>query len=222
MDGPAGLDAVLRPLTAAEQQRIRARISSLQPTGGRAAPVSVAVAGALIAVLWIWTLLTSDAPRPVITAFWLIIGGGIVFWVRRDMDTYSAQLRSMAAELESALRRNTAEVYEIRAGAFAELEEIEDEGACYAFELDGERLAFICGQEFYPSSGFPSLDFSLVNILDERNRVVDMLIDERGPKAVPARTISAAVKRRLAVPEHLAVLRGTLDDLETRIGSAVD
>ena len=92
--------------------------------------------------------------------------------------------------------------------------EIEDEGACYAFELDVGRIAFIQGQEFYESARFPSLDFSLAYVLDEADQSVDTLIDKRGAKAAPARRIPAAVKQRLDVPDHLEVRKGRIADLE--------
>jgi hypothetical protein len=124
----------------------------------------------------------------------------------------------MVRGLESALARDAADVYDVRATSYAELEEIEDEGACYAFELEGGILVFIAGQELYAGPRFPSLEFSLVYILDEHDQHVDMLIDRRGPKASPARTIPAAVKRKLVVPDHLTVLSGRLDDLEACMG----
>jgi hypothetical protein len=65
-------------------------------------------------------------------------------------------------------------------------EEIEDEGACYAFELEGGRVVFVAGQEFTESARFPSLDFSLVYPLVEQGRPVEMFIEKRGGKAAPA------------------------------------
>jgi hypothetical protein len=102
-------------------------------------------------------------------------------------------------------------VYDIRARAFAQFEEVEDEGACYAFELEGDRLVFITGQEFYEGARFPSLGFSLVYVLDERERTVDMFVDKRGAKTAPAKTISAASKQALDIPEHLEVRSGRID-----------
>jgi len=164
-----------------------------------------------VSVLWIWTLLASDAPWHIITVFWITIGSALTLWLRRDMrgDNFQRMKRAM----ESALVRSEADVYDVRARAFAEFEEVEDEGACYAFELDHNRLLFVTGQEFYASAKFPSLDFSLVYVLDEQGQTVEMFIDKRGPKATPARTISASVKSTLEIPEHLEVRTGTLDEV---------
>ena len=112
--------------------------------------------------LWLVTVLVADAPLLVITLFWIVVGAVITLWVRRDMRKDARHFEAAAGGLASALGRNAADVYDVRAGAFAEFEEIEDEGACYAFELEDGRLVSIAGQEFYPSARFPSLDFSLV------------------------------------------------------------
>jgi hypothetical protein len=210
----ATLDAVRRPLTDNQRRLIRAKARSLTNTGRRASAISLPITAGVISLLWLWTILASDAPRLVVTVFWVVIGAGITLWVRRDMRTHAGQLQGMAQGLESALRRNEADVYDIRGSAHAVFEEIEDEGACYAFELEGGRLVFVAGQEFYESARFPSLDFSLVYPLDEQGQPVEMFIEKRGGKTAPARTIPAAVKKSLNVPDHLEVCTGRIDDLE--------
>lgn len=220
MTGPRVLDPDRRPLTEKERRLIRAKIGSLTARGRRASAASLPIAGGAILVLWLLTILASDTAWYIITAFWLIVGAGIALWVRRDMRKHGGQLEQIARGLESALRRNAADVYAVRARSFAELEEIEDEGACYAFELDGNRLVFITGQEFYKSARFPSLDFSLVHLLDEAGQTVDMLIEKHGTNAAPARRISADTKQKLAVPDHLEVRTGTIDSLEDSLGPA--
>ena len=210
----ATLDAVRRPLTDNQRRLIRAKARSLTNTGRRASAISLPITAGVISLLWLWTILASDAPRLVVTVVWVLIGAGITLWVRRDMRTHAGQLQGMAQGLESALRRNEADVYDIRASAHAVFEEIEDEGACYAFELEGGRVVFVAGQEFYESARFPSLDFSLVYPLDEQGRPVEMFIEKRGGKTAPARTIPVAVKKSLNVPDHLEVCTGRIDDLE--------
>jgi hypothetical protein len=149
-----------------------------------------------------------------VTVFWLVVGAAIALWAHRDMRTHAGNFERMARDLESALRRNAADVYDIRARSFAEFEESEDEGACYAFELEGERLVFITGQEFYEGAKFPSLDFSLVYILDEGGATVDLFIDKRGAKTAPARTIPALAKQTFDLPDHLEVRPGRVANLE--------
>jgi hypothetical protein len=217
----AGPDMLLepprRPLTATERRLIRARIRSFASRRDRAATVALPVTGGIVLVLWLLTILASDAPWAIVTGFWLVAGVVLGVWVRRDMAKPAGQFGNMVSGLESALRRNEADVYDVRARSFAELEEIEDEGACYVFELEGGRLLFITGQEFYGAAKFPSLDFAIVYVLDEQGATVDMIVDKRGGKTAPARTIGAAAKRTLAVPDHLEVIEGRLEDIEARI-----
>lgn len=42
-----------------------------------------------------------------------------------------------------------------------------------------------------------------------------MLIDKRGERAAPDRTVPASLKDTLVFPEDLHCISGTLDDLET-------
>lgn len=210
----ATLDAVRRPLTETQRRVLRAKVRSLATNARRASTSYIPVTLVVVSLLWLWTILASDAPRLVVTAFWLVIGAGIALWVRRDMRTHAGRLEGMTQGLESALRRNEADVYDIRASSHAVLEEIEDEGACYAFDLGDGRLVFIAGQEFYEGARFPSLDFSLIYPLDEHGQPIEMLIDKRGDKTAPARTIPSAVKKSLNVPDHLEVRAGRIDNLE--------
>ena len=212
------LEPSRRSLTAAERRLLRARIHSLAARRRRGATASLVVPAAVVFVLWFWTIVASDAPWPVVTAFWLVAGGGITMWVRRDMRIDAGHEGAMARRLESALRRDAADVFDVRARAFAAFEEVEDEGACYAFEIDGGRVVFISGQEFYAGARWPTLDFAVVYPVDERNAAADFWIEKRGEKASPSRTIPAAVKRHLDLPDHLATVDGGLDGLESRLG----
>ena len=206
-----------RPLTEAERRLLRSKIQdSTRRQRDASKRIPVATFGTVLA-LWLATLLASDAPWPVVTVFWLIVGTGLALWLRRDQRKEDRDARQWTQRLESALRRNEAEVFDIRATAFVELEEFEDEGACYAFELDDRRVMFVSGQEFYEAARFPSLDFALVYALDEKGRSADMLIEKRGAKATPVRTMPFAVKHGLQIPEHLDVIEGPLDQLEARL-----
>jgi hypothetical protein len=208
------LESRRRPLTEGERRVLRARIQNLRGQSDRARTRWIPIGAAVIGLLWLLTILASDVPWTVVTAFWIVVGGGIALWVRRDMRMHARQFDDMAAGLRSALAANVAEVFDVRARAFVEFEEVEDEGACYAFEIDGPRLVFVTGQEFYAAARFPSLDFSLVYLCDEAGRRVDMLIDKRGPKAAPTQTIPAARAQETRRPEHLEVRAGSVETLE--------
>lgn len=204
--GTRALRPAERRLLSRKARELRSRASAA--TGG----VRVGVVGTVI--LWLATLLASDDPWLVITGFWIVVGGGIVLWLRWDAREDADRLGAMAGAAESALEADRAEVYDVRARAFAELEEYEDEGPCYAFDLGDGRIVFVVGQRFYPEARFPSLDFSLVHPLDEDGNAADEWIEKRGPRADPHRVIPADVKWELEVPEHLGVVRGSLDRLE--------
>jgi len=208
------LESSRRGLTAAETRYLRAKSGNLSRTGRKALRAYLPIGAVILLALWLVTVLLADAPLLVITLFWIVVGVVIMLWVRRDMRKDARQFESIARGLDSALERNAADVYDVRAIAFAEFEEIEDEGACYAFELEDGRLVFIAGQEFYQGARFPSLDFSLVYVLGENDQPVDMLIEKRGPKATPARTVSAAAKKQLDVPDHLETRVGRIAALE--------
>lgn len=213
------LESSRRGLTVAEKRYLRARTGNLSRTGRKALAAYLPIGVAILLVLWSVTVLVSDAPVLVITLFWAIVGIVIMFWVRRDMRKDAHHFETAARDLEAALKRNAADVYDVRAISFVEFEEIEDEGACYAFALEDGRLVFISGQEFYPAARFPSLDFSLVYVLDDNDRPVEMVIEKRGPKATPARTISAATKKQLDIPEHLEARSGGIDAIEALLRS---
>jgi hypothetical protein len=184
--------------------------------------VSLPISAVAVFLLWLWTVLASDAPWPIVTVFWLVVGAGLALWVHRDMRTHAGTFERMARDLESALRRNAADVYDIRARSFAEFEEFEDEGACYAFELEGDRLVFISGQEFYEGAKFPSLDFSLVYVLDEGGATIDLFIDKRGAKSAPARVMPAASKHTFDLPDHLEVRPGSIANLEASLTESTE
>jgi hypothetical protein len=207
------LSATRRPLTATEKRLIRGKIRTLSSRGRRASWISLPISAAGILLLWLWTIRASDVSWPIVSLFWVLVGAAIAVWVQRDMRAVARGFDANARDLKAALERNAADVYDIRARSFAQFEEIEDEGACYAFELEDDRLVFVTGQEFYESARFPSLDFSLVYVLGDSDKPVDMFIDKRGQKTAPSRTMPRALKQALDPPEHLEVRRGRIQDL---------
>lgn len=221
-DAPDPIDraAVRRPLTDAEVRDLETGLREAERRQRAAPKAALVVGAAVIAVLWALTLLASDAPAAVVTGFWLVAGGGIILWVRRDL---TRDVAGTAEPLRSALRRREADAFRVEATAFAEFDEVEDEGAAYAFQVTPGRLLFVTGQEFYATADFPALAFSLVYPLTEGGAAADMWIASEGPRARPDRVVSREVKLASTdFPEHLEVRAGTIDDIERALGRAGD
>jgi hypothetical protein len=156
-------------------------------------------------------MVVTHSPWYIVSAIWFGIGSVISLW-----NYFSEKPKERAAvELYAeALRRNQARETRIQSDEMVELEEEEDEGACYAFQLSRKRIVFVSGQDFYPSARFPNSDFSLVCVYSDKGVLVERFIEKRGKKLRPKRTISADRRTNLKVPSHLEVIEGTLDDLE--------
>lgn len=207
------LEPRLRPLRPSERRLLSARARELRSRSADAPKVFL-LGKAIFGVLWLLTLLASDASWVVITLFWIVVGGTIILWLWWDVRKNLEHVRRTARRMRAALEHDRAEVYDIEARGYADFEEFEDEGACYAFDVGDGRLVFLAGQQFYPAARFPSLDFSLVRLLDPEGAPVDGWIEKRGERAEPDRVIPADVKWELEIPDSLGVVRGTLERLE--------
>lgn len=210
------LESRRRPLAAAERRLLSGKIRRYGAHPGAVERSARLASAGIFALLWLLTLVLTDAPWPLVTGFWLVLGVLIHLWVLRDLRKESRHLPALVRSLEGALERDEAESFDVVAVAYAEFEELEDEGACYAFDLGDGRLVFLAGQQFYPSARFPSLDFSVVYPLDGGGRPADMWIEKRGAAFPPARIITASLKGELAerIPLTLEVVHGRLDELE--------
>jgi hypothetical protein len=204
------IEETLRRLNGQERKLLTSELSRLDRARTR---------GAVRVVLFVFALWVSGGVailrdnRGVLTllALWAAILATIAGWVLWDSRRKSLARRR---RFQDALDRNQARVVRIRSAATVEFEETEDEGACYAFQISGDSIVFVCGQEFYASANFPNSDFSLVTILDSRGGVVESAIAKHGRRIHPSRTIAAAVWTNLRMPEHLEIVRGRLEDLE--------
>ena len=201
-----------RPLTKAEVRLLKGKISS---QGRRRSRYRARIARVSVG-LWIagsvLTLVANQArsERVVVLIAWAAIASLIAVWLL--LEDKSGRAFRVGA-FEDALRRNEAHVIRIQSDQMVALDEQEDEGACFAFQV-ADRIVFVSGQEFYPSASFPNSDFALVEISDSRGRIVEMAIETAGKKLQPIRTIAAESKSRLQIPDHLHIILGRLDDIE--------
>jgi hypothetical protein len=152
-----------------------------------------------------------------VIAIWFLICTSLALW------SYLSARRDLARRVnrfEEALRRNEAIEVRVQSTKMVEFEEEEDEGACYAFQLDGGRVLFVAGQSYYSSARFPNTDFSLVGLYDKDGGCLDELIEKRGRKLLPLRVIPAELKKKMFIPEHLHTVEGNLADVERLLTTA--
>lgn len=204
-----------RNLTDLERRRLERQAAGLRREAAVIMRRTLLVAVVTCGVLALLTILASDVAWPGIVAVWGVIAAVVGTWTWRQE---AGSWRARVAQLESARRADRVHEVRIAADACVELEEVEDEGACYAFDTGDGSIVFVAGQEFYPAGSFPSSDFSLVHVLEEAGRLVDFRLEIHGRPLAPARTIQAGVKRRLRWPEHLERVRGSLDEVERLLG----
>ena len=217
----AAIERIARPLSDRERRLVKCALAvrrrRLSRLGRRLGIWNLLVFGGLWGLTVLATVADKKGP-PWYTSglIWLAIALPIFVWSFRGA---RPKLLSDIQLFESSLRRNEAKVIRIQSQAIVEFEEVEDEGACYAFQLKSGHMVFIKGQDFYPSARFPSTDFSLVDIYGENDVLVVSLVEKHGRRIVPVRKISAQEKARLKIPAHLQRIEGELNQLESLLAA---
>jgi hypothetical protein len=207
------LTAVVRMLSESEKRAFRRSLERRRHRL-RVASRDVTLSGILLFTggLLIPTIVHRGTLPFFSIALWFAICAAIGSWTLiRSRRHLGAQIE----RLERALRRNEAREFSIQSSEMVEFEELEDEGACYAFQLNEGRIVFVRGQEYYPSARFPNTDFSLSVIYDETGIPIEELIHKRGRKLEPTRVIPAKFKSEMLIPAHLEMIEGKLPELES-------
>ena len=209
------LDSFERALTEDERRHLLARLQSARAESRYALPKTGAASAAVCGGLMLITLWLSDAPRLVIVGFWMGIALVFALWIGLP---WRRLMRAQIPILEDALRADRARELRLRSSRVVEFEEEEDEGACYAFDVDaGSSSIFVIGQEFYEDDDFPNSDFSMVDLLGTHGRSIDTMLTKRGRKLHPERVIPAQLKNRLDLPDHLEIVQAPLDRVESAL-----
>jgi hypothetical protein len=217
----AAIESIARPLSDIERRLVtcvlavrRRRLSRL---GRRLGIWNLLVFAGLWGLTVLVTMGDKKGPPWYISGLiWVGIALPICVWSYRGA---RPKLLSDVHLLESSLRQNEAKVIRIQSLAMVEFDEVEDEGACYAFQLKSGHIVFIEGQDFYRSARFPNSDFSLVDIYAENDVLAVSFIEKHGLKIVPIRKIPAQEKARLKIPIHLESIEGELNQLESLLAS---
>ena len=208
------LEPIERPLTSDEYFQLQTRLQTARDQSGKALLKSGAASAAVCGVLMVLTLVASDAPVIVVIGFWVVMMAVFTVWLGlpgRRLMLDQVQI------LQDALHGNRARERRLQSDRVVEFEEVEDEGACYAFDHNGVSSIFVIGQEFYEDEDFPNSDFSMIELLGASGTAIDVLLTKRGRKLKPERVIPATVKDKVELPEHLAIVAATVDRIETAL-----
>jgi hypothetical protein len=212
------IDSIARPISEAERLLLSAELQRIERRLRSFPRRAVSAGFVLCGVFCALTVLATKEHQLVAIVFWLALFLVISVWVcLSQRPKYLAELN----RLDDALCRNEVRETRIQSDAFVELEEIEDEGACFAFQLSGNQIVFVSGQDYYPSALFPNNDFSVIRVFDSRKTLVQEFIEKHGSKLKAKRSIPAETKSKLKVPEHLQVIVGDVDELESLLAHEV-
>lgn len=102
------------------------------------------------------------------------------------------------------------------------LDESDDEGVYYLFQLSDNTVFSFGGQDFYPSEDFPSDNFEIVEGRGVKGEILLLELYNYGSKIEPAKTFKANENRGLLEklaypdPEKLTVISGTIEDVIAR------
>ncbi len=145
--------------------------------------------------------------------FWLVLGIVITLWVYRDVKPYAHVLQE---KFRSALRQDTACEVRVYSNKVIAFENVQDrKKGWYAFQLDDERMVFVSGRFCQRVRGFPTSDFSVVDIADEKGNLVVGFARNHGHPLIAVRTISEREAVQLRIPEHMEIVRGNLTEIDT-------
>lgn len=205
-----------RPLNGPELRLVRAAIAAWRKrraSGPRRMATAIAV---VILALWVLTIVTSKMLL-LPTALWIAVAALSAFLIARD------EKRSFAlgvAPFENALAANRVEEIHVAPTGMVELEEIGDLGACYAFQVEPDKILIIRGQDYYATNRFPNSDFRIVAIPGPTGEPIEIAVHKRGKKMDPDRVVSVEAQKHLRMPAHLEILSGRLEELEKILRSA--
>lgn len=111
------------------------------------------------------------------TILWFVLLLSMLLWAYVSS---SRELKAKILELEDVLSRNEVRVIRVLSQEMIEFEEVDDEGACYAFQVSDGEILFVSGQDYHRSVRFPNTDFSLNQIRNHSGRLIEELISKDG------------------------------------------
>ena len=160
--------------------------------------------------------LLSKTKTPLWFTLLIFAGVGTILFVSvfRSIIRQDKHNRAMIRAVNDALQNGTAVEETIKSDRMIEIQELEDEGACYLFEVEDKKLLLLFGQEYYPGPKFPVTDFSLIQIQDSKKNPIEFFIEKRGEKLKPYRTIPAKDRLKQMIPYDQKFIHCGIDELD--------
>ncbi len=144
------------------------------------------------------------------TVFWVSFAILMVLWIGWEEHRRAHARRR---RIESALAADQVDEIRVATAEAVALDELEDLGEAWAFQVDPDRILFFGPRQDLPR-GFPTTAFSYAEIRDAGGSIVDIRFTLRGDALSPARRIPAEAQRGLDLSRDLEMLQGRLDGLE--------
>jgi len=140
---------------------------------------------------------------------------GIGVWVVVEQRVKGNRRRKSIAYLKE---KNLVTVVEVNSDTFYMLEEVDDEGVLYLFQLEGNRVLSFGGQDFFESDNFPSDKFEIVEGRGIGDEILILEAFVQGKKIKPKKVFSSKEKVELVNnsnypdPEKLTIVEGRIED----------
>ena len=204
------LSSTTRPLTEKEVRLLKSKRASLIRQGSRYERRLFFVFPILFGVLSMGAVLGDRRHQ----ASW--IGAFLVLGLFTSLSVIIPERRRRSSRVRSyddAIARGTCDERRIVVRRFWDFKEQEDEGACYAFEMQSGGVVFVTGQEYYPEARFPNSDFSLIEFRDRDGELIDSLVEKRGSKISPERVFDGKEREVTRNIEHSDFFEGSLEEM---------
>ena len=215
-------ELITRPLTATERRWLRFVAARRERFLLRAGPYLMLLFGIVFfGGLWGLSVLASRADKAGSSGrgfalFWFVVGTAITLWAYRDVKPHAHFLQE---KLRSALRQNAACEIRISSNMVIECGNMKNrKKGWYGFQFDDDHIVFVSARFCQRVRGFPTSDFSMVDIADEKGKIVAGYARNHGDTLVPLRTISKQDAVRLRIPAHMEIVSGTLTQIDTLLG----
>lgn len=199
----------VRTLTHEEERRLRRQLAR-RPRLSLSSPRIWIITFGISGVLWVATVLASKRVFWP-TVLWLSFAILMSLWIGWGEHRID---RARRRRIEATLAANRVVEVRVATTEAVALDEVEDLGEAWAFQVDPDQVLFFGPRQDLPR-GFPSTEFTYAEFRDAAAEVADVRFTLRGEKLAPVRRIPVEAQRGLDLSRDLEILPGRLDRLES-------